>query len=289
MNRYPIIYNQYGSAGAFNLFTIYTTGICNWASFGDSNQNLIQIWNREVRDNILRKIPANFRINIIHYEPLKKIDSEGSFKDDPENFRMILDYVNRELIIKDFSNPRIENSEFKIEEFTTNGLQNPYIVLDFAHIYEYPYRVNYVKISGQPDETAIRLNCVRFGFLGNYSSQALSRGPVFQISDTGVVTTYIDRMINLGIQFPQYEPVDYLIAIAARVKVEIENHIKEIKGVPLFKIEHIVNIFAEKEEDFLPNVLEMVLAGTSRDDIITQLAQQAIQENIETIITNDPI
>ena len=34
----------------------------------------------------MRKIPANFRINIIHYEPLKKIDSEGSFKDDPENF-----------------------------------------------------------------------------------------------------------------------------------------------------------------------------------------------------------
>ena len=44
MNRYPIIYNQYGSAAAHgNIFTIYTTGICNWASFDDSNQNLIKI------------------------------------------------------------------------------------------------------------------------------------------------------------------------------------------------------------------------------------------------------
>ena len=47
-------------------FYIYTTGIVNWANFNDINQNLIEIWKRLVRDNIISLIPENFEINILH-------------------------------------------------------------------------------------------------------------------------------------------------------------------------------------------------------------------------------
>ena len=139
MTRYKIIYNQNAGSAAITQFNIFTTGIVNWADFGQEDLNLIEIWNKELKTFIFSKIPSNFTdINIYHYDPM--FDGASGTKLSSSKIRDSIEYVNANLIPNDFGTDRVNVSEFfdrPLDIARIQALRQPYIILDFAHVFDY--------------------------------------------------------------------------------------------------------------------------------------------------------
>lgn len=282
MSKYYINYG--GSYGLTpNIFYLYTTGIVNWGNFGNIDQNLIILWNNQIRDIILSKIPDNFQINIVHFDPLLDIDKVNT-----ENIKLQqIEYVNENLIPSDLANDRIIESEFRREGIDINDISNPHLVLDFAHVFNFIPLVNNVTIDGyygeEPSEL-LNLNVLRTGFIGNGFGKSFTLSDTIRIEQSGQVKTYIDKMIELGIDYDTKNPELFFEDILKKIILGFENIIKELKGnVPLFKIEHILQRVKPPITDILNSIMARFWNDMSRDRIIEEVIDYYIRINFDTI------
>ena len=269
-------------------FYIYTTGIVNWASFLDINQNLIEIWKNSIRDNIVSLIPENFEINILHFDPIYTINQSGFIKRDKINENKIIDYVNQTLIPFDYTNSRVVNSTFNAIPFSEENIKNPYILIDIAHLYKYPKLSNTVELNFDQDNEYKNLYSLRFGFLGNPEAQLLGQTNLFKINSDNSVTTYVDKMIELDYPFDSIEPADFINQMYKKIILNIENFIKNIKQKPYFKVEHIFNALKINSVNLMKSIIIRIWNDLSYQRIIDELTSFNIEKNLDLIIELEP-
>ena len=280
------------------VFNIYTTGIANWCDFNQFGQNLIIEWNNGISKNLIDKIPDKFNIAIRHYDPLLKVDKkvvsiEGNDRIDYK------DYIFENLVKKDYQqSSRIVLCEFLDQKINLNQLHNPYFIIDFAHLYKYPYLIGNIIVSNNyydENKTTIPINALRFGFIGNHKiGRYVGKSNLIKIYDSGQIKTYIDKMIERNDPFENYEPVNYLEMIYDKIIIEIERIVKELKpdknGLPspLYKVKHITKKITLNTQKIINKLLDLIWDNTKVKNIIESISQNIIEENIE-IITNEEI
>lgn len=311
--KYLTLKNQKSGASlesSDNIFHIYTTGIANWGQFDTHGQNLITNWNSGVRENIISKVPENFQIKIYHYDPLLVVDGSSGpvkMKDDKKTYTM--GYINQNLIPVDLNNDRVISSDFIEDYFNPEIINNPYIVLDFYGLYDYPNEIGYVirrlnwsQTIGDP----FKLSVLRFGWFGSDFATMLGRSNIVQISDTGVVSTFVDKMIELKnrgcddgdecYNFRIREPSGYIEKIYTKTIRQIENRIKEIKGgsstpLPYFQVEHIGNAVIQNnsKQEIINSILNRIWNDFTPNRIINEISDYIITVNIDIITQMEPI
>jgi len=245
-------------------FTIYTTGISNWLNAReseDSNQNIARIYNN-LKGNIINQIPLRYNITIKHYDPLiggyfdTSNNNKNRFDRICENLNYIRNITNNEVM----DNVIVSNSEFLAKEFKLSdiSMNEPYLILDFAHIFTYTANPNVVEYGRnyfnpiQPVE--VDLNVIRTGFLGDPIPTALfGSNNLFEVNEDNTILTLTKKMRQdmHFLQNPRYwqnpnEPSDifnHLIrdGIGSEgdlprinsIKILIENKIRELFGISL--------------------------------------------------------
>ena len=298
MTRYKIFYNQNAgsssssSSSSNNTYNIFTTGIVNWFVFNDPEQNLIEFWNQEFKDFIISKIPSDFtEIKIYHYDPILTILegnliklSEGSQRNE------IKDYVYVNLIPKDFATDRVNHSEFNDTRLDINRIQTinqPYIVLDFAHIFSYiqiPNYVTYANYYGEGlNQDPLQLNVLRTGFIGNGFGRNFSKANTFRINQDGSLYTYINKMIDLEIDYNINEPQKYFEEIVEEVNNLIIDNIKAMKGANMYQIQHIIDEIKPSDVDLINSIMDKFM----NDKKIEAIKEEIINEII--VINQDKI
>ena len=320
MTKYPINYNNQTGVANFADFTggaafadvaadandaavandqvfhIYTTGIINWGTFDDPTQNLIAAWNNGVREALIQKIPQNFNISLHHYDPILGIGQHEQPMQpiQGEDRQRQIDYAHANLIPGDFGNGRVVATEFIDRGFDAGrGIQNPHLVIDLAHIFQYPYNIgtvipggNYGEGVGQP----IPINSLRTGFLGNGFGAILGLADTVRVSDVGVVETYVDRMIARGDQYNIDNPSDFIENIYERLRVSIENAVKRLKdNAPLFRVQHIIDAIRPDPIVLVNSILARLWNDFTIERIIEEITEHQIQVNIEVITAMNPL
>lgn len=305
MNRYKIFYDQNAgsssssSSSTNNTYNIFTTGIVNWFGFDDDEQNLINFWNNELKNIIISKIPSNFtEIKIYHYDPILTI-FEGNLIQLPEGSQRneIKDYVDKNLILNDKATDRVNHSEFidtRLDIDTVQEIGQPYIVLDFAHIFRYIQIPNYVTYANYYREglnqEPLSLNVLRTGFIGNGFGRDFSKANTFRINPDGSLYTYIDKMIDLEIDYNIDEPQKYFEEIVKDVNNLIIDKIKELKGVDsMFKVQHIINEVKPSDVDLINSIMIRFWDDKPRQQIIEEVVNYYIEKKIDKILEMIPI
>ena len=297
MTRYKIFYNQNAgsssssSSSSNNTYNIFTTGIVNWFVFHDDEQNLINFWNNELKNIIISKIPSNFtEVKIYHYDPIFEIGNkkipEGRKRDE------IKYYVYENLIPEDFAIDRVSHSEFNDKELDIDRIQKknqPYIVLDFAHIFSYIRERNHVTYANYYGEglnqDRLQLNVLRTGFIGNGFGRDFSKANTFIINPDGSSYTYIDKMIDLGIDYNINEPQKYFEEIVKEVDNLIIDKIKELKEVDsMFKVQHIIDEVKPSRVDLINSIMIRFWNSTPREEIIEEVVNHYIEKKIDKIL-----
>ena len=279
------------------IFNIYTTGIANWCEFNQFGQNLIIEWNNGISKNLIDKIPNNFNIAIRHYDPLLKVEKKVVRIEGVERSHY-KDYIFNNLVKKDFEqSDRVVLCHYCDQKLNINELYQPYLIVDFAHLYKYPYLLGNVVMNNNyhdDNTTTIQLNVFRFGFIGNHKiGRYVGRSDLVQINSAGKIKTYIDKMIERNDKFENYEPVNYLEAIYNKIIVKIEKIVEELKpdvnGLPspLYKVEHITKQITSNTQEIINKLLELLWNNTSTDNIIEIISKNIIESNIETITNQD--
>jgi hypothetical protein len=188
--------------GGAKTFYIYTTGFADNGSNSVANE-----WVRAFREKILSLIPAKYdEIVILHSDPLMDIDGD---------LRMRTIKEANELLMSDFLNDRVKQSEFTTEPINFRSLHRKhlsrdYIVIDCAHIFLYIDR-KIVKnantydgvVNEQIGVSPFPLNCIYPGFIANRDingeiyvpNNILSTCDLFIVNEDGSIITYIDKLI----------------------------------------------------------------------------------------------
>lgn len=193
------------------FFHIYTTGLGNWQDFTSekeekspvqhNDQNLIKIWNQDVREHIFSLVPDQFKIKLYHYDPLTYSNDQASLKK----------YVKTNLIVTEKAISRVDSSEFIAKNLDITNLQEPYIILDIAALFRYEpskiHTVQYHKLENGKWLLGkeLTLNSVRFGFMGDINPRLLAKTKLFEVTQDGQVLTYIDKMIQINAQQQVYK------------------------------------------------------------------------------------
>lgn len=316
MTKYPINYNNQTSWVNFANFTggaafadmaadandvavandqvfhIYTTGIINWGTFDDPTQNLIAAWNNGVREALIQRIPQNFNISLHHYDPILELGPDGQLIQGEDRQRQI-DYAYENLIPGDYGNGRVVATEFIDRGFDAGrGIQNPHLVIDLAHIFQYPYNIGTVIPGGWYGEGVgqpIQLHSLRTGFLGNGFGAILGLADTVRVSDAGLVETYVDRMIARGDQYNIDNPHDFIEDIYERLRVSIENAVKRLKdNAPLFKVQHIIDAIRPNPIVLVNSILARLWNDFTIERIIEEITEHQIQVNIDVITAMNP-
>jgi hypothetical protein len=293
MTKYKIFYNQNAGSAVLSQFNIFTTGIVNWANFYQEDQNLIQIWNKELKKFIFSKISPNFtEINIYHYDPIYDAGTRSRLA--ISKIKESIEYVNSNLIPNDFGTERVNLSEFfdrPLDIARIQALRNPYIILDFAHVFDYIPLKNHVVIgnnySEDSDQRPLKLNVLRTGYIGNGFGRLFSTTNTFTINPDGSLYTYIDKMIDLGIEYDYKNPEYYFETILKKTIQRIEQTVKDLKGgTPIYKIEHIINDVLPEQMNLVNLIVDKFMNGTYSDSetIIVELTQEVISLKLEFIL-----
>tara|TARA_B100001248_G_C27304460_1_gene418733 strand:- start:34 stop:948 length:915 start_codon:yes stop_codon:yes gene_type:complete len=303
MTRYKIFYSQNAgsssSSSSNNTYNIFTTGIVNWSVFDDDEQNLINFWNNELKNIIISKIPDNFtEIIIYHYDPILTT-FEGNLIQLPEGLQRneIKDYVYKNLILNDKVTDRVNDSEFintELDIDTVQEIGQPYIVLDFAHIFRYIQIPNYVTYSNyygkRLKQDPLQLNVLRTGFIGNGFGRDFSKANTFRINPDGSLYTYIDKMIDLRIDYNIDEPQKYFEEIVVEINNLIIDNIKALKGVDsMFKVQHIIDEVKPSDVDLINSIMIRFWDDKPRQQIIEEVVNYYIEKNFDKISEMIPI
>ena len=201
-------------------FFIYTTG------FADGGTNsVVYHWNTFLRKNICKSIPERYkRIEILHSDPT--INSETIDLLRQENSERIKSTVTRDII--DFT---------KIDE--KHRGQN-YLVIDSAHLFNYHEGSLVNNSEAYNDATSLKsfgnarnnkfvLHALYPGFFGYRTDSDkndlgilrtnFGKYELFNVSEDGTVTTYIDILLRQKIQF-HGNPTLFIEGIYNRIKSE---------------------------------------------------------------------
>jgi hypothetical protein len=284
-----------------NIFIIYTTGIADDGREGENSYS--NIWNRFVREEILRFIPENFNhIEILHFDIF-----EGavipSFSEERKNQ---LERTLRENLtnsdITDRSG-RIVSSEFNRLPLDIDT-QYPFVIIDFAHIlrivnsrrsilrtdgsYVEPFTINGEEHEGR----SFYAPFLYIGY-GNrdqryFTSAHTQRIPLLNISENGLVTTYEGYYKDRGLEVRSPNPKPDIILICKDLIKRKLNFSKSILTEPV-KYNKIAKILSTT--NFINNVLEQLLDETPLETILnfdeftkelSNMCINIINENIET-------
>jgi len=259
-NKYLKYKNKYLKlkGGAYGkTFRIYTTGIANW-SISDS---LIPHWINGFYENIIRNIPPEYtKIEICHYAYLTNM--HGSVKS-PEEIREYDDQFG-ELSASDMRDPRVV-SIVKIEPFNHSNLaeidlSRDCLIVDMAHLYSHPHETQGFVIPmqvylNQADwvDVPIRMNVLRFGYAKTgYLNQIASNCKLFNVNPDGSITTFVDIMREMHVDFPINEPIDIFSNMIDGEKTTdsrfiISKVIETLSGKKFFEIEErLKRIFEDR-------------------------------------------
>lgn len=293
--KYIHLKNQTGGSSLVtntenNIFTIYTTGLYD----SGSNTNLIDLWNSDVRDNIISLIPENFRIKFIHYDPLvvwnldkakfEKIENQGTITTIKNELEDILQK-------KDMENNRVIESIFINEYFDINNinLEKPYIILDIAHLFLYENKVKTVKKLDRSDNREYNINSVRFGYIGDGGIPLiLAKSKLFEINNNGEVITYIDKMINSGIKFDGVYPSGVIQNIYNEIKKKIKENIFRLTNITdtVDNDEIVKNCVSNivKEFDNIIYIINYIWQNYKQEQVINTIVNEIVEENLNAIL-----
>ena len=280
-----------------NIFIIYTTGIADDGR--EDDRNFSNIWNRFVREEILRFIPENFNhIEILHFDIFEGA-TIPSFSEERKNQ---LERTLREKLtnsdVTDRSG-RVVSSEFNRLPLDI-GTQYPFVIIDFAHIleivnsrrsilrsYDEPFTINGVEHEGR----SVYAPFLYIGYgIRDQSYFELARAqpiPLLNISENGLVTTYqgyyIDRGLESGIN-----PKPEIIRICKDLIKRKLNFNKSILTEPV-KYNKIAKILSNTnlvdnvlEQLLVENPLETILHFDEFTEELSNMCTNIINENIET-------
>ena len=278
-----------------NLFYIYTTGLGCWL-----NPALIKIWNTDIRKMIFNNIHNNFKnIVIEHYDPLLDINNK------PFNQNLLNQFTKGQLrftegqlrftegqlrFIKEYIEPMIANDEkhalidvkvkstfvYKyldlniIEELNKNN-KHFHLLFDFAHLISYMSNKQVKLINGEIIYKNI--NSLYVGYLEDLIPKIIAKQQLFTMTAKGIITTFIDKIINLNYGNNIIYPQDVFEKIFQKIKNKIElylrnnnksvlltDHLELIKYYE-FIITKIIN------EEVMSDILEKELYNIMIDDI----------------------
>lgn len=293
-NKYIKLKNHTGGSSLVtntenNIFTIYTTGL-----YDSGNKNLINLWNTDVRDNIISLIPKNFRIKFIHYDPLivwnldkakfEKIENQGTITTIKNEIEDILQK-------KDMENNRVIESIFINEYFDINNinLEKPYIILDIAHLFLYKNKVKTVKKLDRSDNREYNINSVRFGYIGERGIPLiLAKSKLFEVNNNGEVITYIDKMISSGINFEGRYPSGVIQNIYNEIKKKIKENIFRLTNITdtVDNDEIVKNCVSNivKEFDNIIYIINYIWQNYKQEQVINTIVNEIVEENLNAIL-----
>lgn len=284
-----------------NVFRIYTTGIADDGR--EDDLCYCNIWNRFVREEILRFIPQNFTdIEILHFDTFEGA-TIPSFSEERKNE---LERTLRENLTNGDVNDR--SRRVSLSEFNRIPVDidthYPFVIIDFAHILlvvdgqmstlvePYNYVVKF-KIDGiQYDETPFYAPFLYIGYgireQSYFTSAHTQRIPLLNISENGLVTTYEGYYIDRGLETHNPNPKPEIIRICKDLIKKKLNFGKSILTQPVIynKIAKILSA-----TNFIDNVLEGIILVTPLEHILdfdeftedlSQECTNIINENIET-------
>jgi len=211
-------------------FTIYTTGLADgypgladgYSGLADGypgSESLASYWIKPdgIFDNILKLIPSNYRISIVHSDILHLRD-EIELETELNGFFGLEDLKKDDRVISS----TFTTAELNFEVISRQDIKS-YIIIDIAHVFLYTSiqkQVIYQPYSGD-QQTIMPLNVVYFGFPPYYISQILLHSTIFRISDEGYITTYIDRLIEIGYPFSVENPSNFITQFASRLREDL--------------------------------------------------------------------
>jgi hypothetical protein len=213
--------------GGAKTFYIYTTGFADNGSNSVANE-----WVRAFREKVLSLIPAIYdEIVILHSDPLMDIDPA---------LRMRTIEEANELLMSDFTNDRVNSSEFTTEPINFSSLHRKhdsrdYIVIDCAHIFSYIdiKIVRNANTYGRANEeiglSPFPLNCIYPGFIPNRDingeiyvpNNILSTCDLFIVNKDGSIITYIDKLIMNNIGHDPNNPDYFVVNIYKKIRKPI--------------------------------------------------------------------
>ena len=180
-------------------FYIYTTGIADWDNIDQTPTQ----WINYILHTVIRCIPPSFnKIIINHYDPLYNIGTNISIITTKKN--VIIQKINNTVIANDI---KASTSQITITSIFHNAILNdtsihdPHILLDFSRaILKYDIRSKKLKMIDSKKE----INGLYIGYVGAIDSDESTRfsklyqiqNNFFTVSDAGIVTTYIDKLIR---------------------------------------------------------------------------------------------
>ena len=208
----------------------------------------------------------------------------------------ILNYVQNELLANDRIHPRIIDSNYSdegINPFEIQDIDFPHLVLDFAHIFIHEKSPNIVTIKNYREEMKsdpIRLNVLRTGFIGNGFGRVFTFTDNIRIQNTGEITTYVNKLIELRIDYDPANPSDAIEKILFDIVLVFEKSIKQIKGVDaLHRVKHIVNTVKPNDIDFVNSIMLRLWDNKPLEQIKEEVINYYISKNQERILEMNPL
>jgi hypothetical protein len=268
--------------GGANTFYIYTTG------FADNGTNSVaNEWVSSFREKILSLIPAKYdKIVILHSDPLMDVEPA---------LRMRTIELTKELLMSDFLNERVIQSEFTTEPINFRSLHRKhqsrdYIVIDCAHIFLYigikivQNADTYGRANDQLGLSPFPLNCIYPGFIPNKDingemyvpNNILSTLNLFIVNEDGSIITYIDKLISNNISYEPHNPDMFILNIYKKIKRPIIDKWRS-------KFGRVGEDFDNKCKRYFPVVYNYIF-----DLVMSDVKEQNIIQNIlEWLDTNN--
>jgi hypothetical protein len=287
--------------GLPTIFRIYTTGI---ADDGREDENKYSnIWNKFVREEILRYIPENFNnIEILHFDTFVG----ATIPHMSEERKNELERTLRE----DLTNGDINDSSGRVVLSEFNRLpvdldtHTPFLIIDFANLLHIvnsqrsklrSYREEFYINGVHHDGRSFYAPFLYFGYgyrdQDYFVSTHTRQIPLLNISENGSVTTYegyfLDRGLNVGTFSNPLNNIIYKCRIVIKERL---NFVKSILTEPA-KYNKIAKILGNT--DFIDNVLEQLLVENpletifNFDEFINELSDLCIHIINEYIETED--
>jgi hypothetical protein len=247
-------------------FTIYTTGMSDWGSNSVANK-----WNSKLRKNILDKLPDDFKVEIIHIDPIY----DGETNNHVVNHKEIGKITGELLCQSDKLHQKVYKTTFTtdvncIKWDYLHAVSN-YLVIDSAHIFHYPHKAGYVTL-GQAE---FKLHALYPGYIGgNATPEGIPEDILcdlvlfnyMNIDGQISLTTYVDNMIEQNNVFDDYDPLSGVRKMCTIIKKELEKYYRDIVGNLRGFDEKINGINAEMFKDIF-NKLQLF----NKDTIIKEI------------------